>query len=120
MIRPVNVVPMKARLFRSVGDEARLAVLEALVGREHRVGDLVQITGQSQSSVSTHLSALHTAGLVARRQDGRQVWYSLAHASVEALLQTAEDVVLAASEDAYACTSPCCNPSEEFPGLSPD
>jgi len=113
MIRPVNVVPLKARLFRSVGDEGRLAILEALIGRELSVSDLVNLTGQSQSSVSTHLSALHVAGLLTRRQDGRHVWYGLAHRSVEVLLQTAEEVVLAASEDAYACTSPCCNPNGE-------
>jgi ArsR family transcriptional regulator, cadmium/lead-responsive transcriptional repressor len=110
MIRPVNIVPLKARLFRSVGDEGRLAILEALVGNEQSVGDLVHLTGQSQSSVSTHLSALHAAGLLTRRQDGRHVWYGLAHRSVEALLEAAEEVVLAASVEAYACTSPCCNP----------
>ena len=110
MIRPVHVVPMKAKLFRSVADEGRLAVLEELIDREQRVGDLVQATGQSQSSVSTHLAALYTAGLLSRRQDGRQVWYALANDAVERLLGAAEEIVLTASEEAYACMSPCCNP----------
>ncbi|MPZ14847.1 MAG: metalloregulator ArsR/SmtB family transcription factor [Chloroflexi bacterium] len=110
MIRPVNVIPLEARLFRSMGDEGRLAVLEALVPAEQRVADLVHMTEQSQSTVSTHLAALHAAGLVARRQDGRQVWYGLARPSVTTLLDAAEEVVLAASGETYACTSPCCSP----------
>jgi ArsR family transcriptional regulator len=110
MIRPVHVVPMKAKLFRSVADEGRLAVLEALIGREQSVGDLVHATGQSQSSVSTHLAGLYAAGLLSRRQDGRQVWYALSNGAVERLLEAAEEIVLAASEEAYACMSPCCNP----------
>jgi DNA-binding transcriptional ArsR family regulator len=112
MIRPVNSIPMKARLFRAVGDEGRLTVLEAVAAGQQRVSDLVQTTAQSQSTVSTHLAALHAAGVVTRRQEGRTTWYELAHPAVGQLLQAAEEVVLAASEGAYACASPCCNPPE--------
>jgi len=66
MIRPVQLVPLEARLFRSLGDEGRLAIVETLVPTEQRVSDLVQSTHLSQSTVSTHLSALHGAGLVAK------------------------------------------------------
>ncbi len=108
MIRPINLVPMKARLFRSIGDEGRLTVLEALLDGERRVLELAQDTGQSQSTVSTHLALLHSAGLVNRRQDGRQVVYRLGDASIERLLEVGEDVVLATSAQEFACTSPCC------------
>jgi DNA-binding transcriptional ArsR family regulator len=84
MIRPIDIIPAKARLFRSVGDEGRL------------------------SAVSTHLAALNAAGLVSRRAAGREAWYALAHPTVGALLDAAEDVVIAASGETYACTSPCC------------
>ncbi len=110
MIRPIQLVPLEARLFRSLGDEGRLAIVETLVPTEQRVSDLVQTTHLSQSTVSTHLSALHGAGLVARRPEGRQVWFGLAHPSVGTLLDAAEEVVVAASEGSYACVSPCCNP----------
>lgn len=111
MIRPVNLIPAKAKLFRSVGDEGRLTLLEALVGGEQRVTDLGEQTHQLQSTVSTHLSALHSAGLVTRQQDGRHVRYSLTHPSVATLLAAAEEVVLVTSGQEYACASPCCNPS---------
>ena len=35
MIRPINLVPVKARLFRSIGDEGRLTVLEVDAGVAH-------------------------------------------------------------------------------------
>ena len=108
MIRPINLVPMKARLFRSIGDEGRLTILEALLGGERRVLELAQDTAQSQSTVSTHLALLHGAGLVSRRQDGREVVYRLADATIERLLQAGEDAVLASSAQEFACMSPCC------------
>ncbi len=110
MIRPVHLIPLQARLFRSMSDEGRLAALESVVGSgEVRVSELVERIGQTQSTVSTHLSALYAAGLVARRTEGRQVRYSLAHPAVVTLLDASEQVVVAASEQEYACASPCCN-----------
>jgi DNA-binding transcriptional ArsR family regulator len=113
MIRPVDITPAKARLFRSVGDEGRLTILEALSAGERRVTDLAEQTGQSQSAVSTHLGALHNAGLVVRRPVGREAWYALAHPTVAALLDAAEAAVVAASGESYACVSPCCSPPLE-------
>lgn len=109
MIRPVQAGTLKARLFRSLADERRLAILACLCQGEQRVGDVVSATALSQSTVSTDLSALHAAGLVSRRADGRQVWYTLAHPSVLRVLEAAEEVVLAALAEAYACASPCCS-----------
>ena len=108
MIRPINLIPAKARLFRSISDEGRLSLLEELVEGERRVADLTLDTGQSQSTVSTHLSVLLSAGLVLRQQDGRQVIYRLADPSVEALLKAGENFVVATSAQEFACTSPCC------------
>jgi len=110
MIRPVNLVPHKARLFRSLGDEGRLAVLETLLDGEQRVTDLAVQTGQAQSTISTHLAALHAAGLIARDQAGREVHYRLAGPSVVALLDAGEAAVLATYAEDFTCSSPCCNP----------
>src|SRR3954453_4839106 len=110
MIRPVNMVPAKARLFRSMGDEGRLTVLEALISHEQRVADLVTATGLSQSTVSTHLAALHAAGLATRRQEARSVWYGPAHNAIGRMLDASEELVVAASDQTYACSSPCCDP----------
>jgi DNA-binding transcriptional ArsR family regulator len=110
MIRPIDIIPAKAKLFRSVDDEGRLALLAELGAGERRVSDLVEKTGQSQSLVSTHLAALHAAGLVARRTAGREVWYGWSCPTVGALLHAGEDIVIAASSESYACVNPCCSP----------
>jgi ArsR family transcriptional regulator len=110
MIRPIDFIPAKAKLFRSVGDEGRLTILEALGSGERRVTDLAEETRQSQSAVSTHLAALHAAGLVVRRAAGREAWYAFAYPTVSALLGAAEEIVMAVSDENYACVSPCCSP----------
>ena len=108
MLRPTNSLAPVARLFRALGDEPRLAVLQALEQGEQRVSDLAERLGTPQSSVSTHLATLHAAGAVTRRADGRSVFYGFADPSVERLLRSAQDVVIASLQDAYACTQPCC------------
>ena len=121
MIRPVNLIPAKAKLFRAVADEGRLTILEALVAGDQRVSDLSESTRQPQPTVSTHLSALSSAGLVARQQEGRAVRYRLTHGSVAALLSAAEEVVLITSGQEYACVSPCCNPPQgTLPAAGPE
>jgi DNA-binding transcriptional ArsR family regulator len=113
MIRPVHVPPLKARLFRSLGDEARLVTLEALIPGEQRVTDLVQSVGQPQSALSTHLATLQAAGLVVRRPAGREAWWGVAHPAVVTVLDSAEEVVVAATGESYACVSPCCSPAAD-------
>ncbi|MBI4214314.1 MAG: winged helix-turn-helix transcriptional regulator [Chloroflexi bacterium] len=108
MLRPTNGLAMEARLFRALGDEPRLVVLQELESCEQRVSDLADRLAIAQSSVSTHLATLHAAGAVARRAAGRSVYYGFAHPSVGTLLGSAHEVVLASLQDAVACTQPCC------------
>lgn len=108
MLRPTNGLTMEARLFRALGDEPRLAVLQELESGEQRVSDLADRLAIAQSSVSTHLATLHAAGAVARRVAGRSVYYGFAHPSLGALLSSAHEVIVASLEDAIACTQPCC------------
>jgi ArsR family transcriptional regulator len=81
------------RLNRSVevlsllGDESRLRLCVLLLERELCVGDLVKITGISQSRVSTHLGRLREAGVVRDRRQGVQSFYTLALAGLPEALQ---------------------------------
>lgn len=113
MLRPTNVIPMKARLFRALGDEGRLAILESLLDGEQRVSDLVDALALSQSSISTHLAGLRSVGVVARRTEGRSAYYGPADPGVADLLRVAETVILAQIMEEYACAQACCQPSEE-------
>lgn len=76
-----------------LGDENRLRLCALLAERELCVGDLVRVTGISQSRVSTHLGRLREAGFLRDRRHGTQVFYALAAdglpASVRSLLDEA-------------------------------
>lgn len=77
------------RLFKVLGDEARLRTLEMLVGREACVSELAEASGEQISTVSHRLRLLRAEGLVLRRRDGRHIYYSLADRHVFELIQNA-------------------------------
>ncbi|MCW2288740.1 DNA-binding transcriptional ArsR family regulator [Leucobacter luti] len=90
-----------AHLFQSFSDPSRLVILQHLQLGEHRVVDLTQHLGLSQSTVSKHLASLKDAGLVTSRPEGRASVYSLRHsqellelfAAAERLLALTGDIV---------------------------
>lgn len=63
--------------FRVLSDAMRLKILHNLRDGELSVSDLVAATGASQPNVSKHLSILRSAGLVKRRQEGNQAYFSI-------------------------------------------
>jgi SAM-dependent methyltransferase/biotin operon repressor len=84
-------------MFNLLGDESRLRLCALLRERELCVSDLVQVTGISQSRVSTHLGRLREAGVVRDRRQGAQSFYTLALASLpEAIQALLDEATLAA------------------------
>lgn len=65
-----------------LAEETRLAVLELLMERPMRVGELGERLGVEQSLLSHHLRVLRDADLVAARRDGKGVTYELAEGVV--------------------------------------
>jgi len=63
--------------FHAVADANRRAMLDFLAQGEAPVGALVEHAALSYSAVSQHLAVLLGAGLVRRRQEGRQRLYRL-------------------------------------------
>jgi len=77
------------RLFRALGDETRLRLLEQLRGGEQCVCDLTDELEASQPRLSFHLKTLKDAGLVTDRKEGRWVYYAInpdAFATLERVL----------------------------------
>ncbi len=97
---------IQARLFRGLGDQSRLALLQALREGERTVGELVALTGLRQSNVSGHLACLRACGLVEPRQEWRNVYYRLAGPHVEHLFQATDLVLAAVADHIAACTRP--------------
>ena len=84
---PDEILGRMAAKFRTLADSTRLAILRALMGGEKNVGTVVAETGQSQANVSKHLKMLADAGMVRRRKEGLQVFYSLGDPLVEDLCE---------------------------------
>jgi len=96
-------IARKAKLFRSLAEPSRLAIVEALRCGERNVSELVDVTGLSQSNVSNHLACLLDCGLVVRETRGRYSIYSMADRGLEALLAEAEVVAAGAGSGFDAC-----------------
>src|SRR5215468_8844392 len=76
-----------ARLFKALGDPARVKILNLLVtgGEGACVCDLTETLGLSQPTVSHHLKKLTEAGLLERRQTGTSACYALDSGAAEKL-----------------------------------
>ncbi len=82
-----------------LGDESRLRLCALLRERELSVGELVRVTGISQSRVSTHLARLRDGGFVRDRRDGQHTFYAL---SVDTIPKTARALL----DDATTSSDP--------------
>jgi len=69
--------PTTTDAFNAVAEPRRRQILDALVGGELSVNDLVARLRLAQPQVSKHLRVLREVGLVDARSDGRQRIYRL-------------------------------------------
>lgn len=74
----LRVLTQRAEVFKALGHEDRLRIVEQLADGERCVCELVDAVGSSWSTVSRHLSVLKEAGIVADEKRGLQVFYRLA------------------------------------------
>jgi ArsR family transcriptional regulator len=92
MTVPTRSLDEALRLFRALGDETRLRLLERLRGGEQCVCDLTDELETSQSLLSFHLRTLKDAGLVTDRRQGRWVYYTLNAEALDAAARLVEDL----------------------------
>lgn len=74
--KEMDAAVYKAGILKALAHPVRIRLFEALADGEKTVGDLVRITGEKDANTSRHLSVLKSAGLVAARKDGLNVYYS--------------------------------------------
>lgn len=72
-----RVYEVAAELFALMSTPLRLRIISALCQGEKNVGALVEQVGGSQPNLSQHLATLYRAGILAKRREGNQVWYSV-------------------------------------------
>lgn len=67
-----------ARYFSMLGEPTRLRILHSICQEEKCVGDIIAATGISQTNASRHLGLMYQSGILARRREGNQIFYSVA------------------------------------------
>ncbi|MFC3607603.1 ArsR/SmtB family transcription factor [Stutzerimonas tarimensis] len=83
-----NSAGAACQLLKALGNPDRLLLLCQLVERERSVGELEQLLGIVQPTLSQQLAVLRREGLVTTRRDGKQVYYRIASEPALAVLQT--------------------------------
>ena len=66
-----------AKVFKALGDESRLRIVEALAERTCCVCDLAKALGISQPTLSHHLKILRETGLVRGEKEGQAIFCTL-------------------------------------------
>src|SRR5512138_766985 len=90
------------RLFKVLGDENRLRILQALEQGERSVSEILETTGLAQTLASFHLRTLREAGVVTTERKGPFIFYSLADASLPNLLEACSRYAATISESRRA------------------
>ncbi|MDL0134914.1 winged helix-turn-helix transcriptional regulator [Halobacterium sp. GSL-19] len=93
---PKQDVAGQAAVFKALGNEDRLRILEALRDSECCGCELQVVLDAPQSTVATHLRKLKEVGLVKSRKKGKWSYYRIADTAVFELL----DLAHAIQEDA--------------------
>jgi len=90
----VPISEVKAELFRSLANPARIRILEVLADGEHSVGELQPLVEIESSHLSQQLGVLRRAGLVTARREGTSVRYSIDDPQLVELLALAKQMLL--------------------------
>ncbi len=77
-----EALQLVAARFKVLSDPMRLRILQVLEGGESSVSALTESVESTQPNVSKHLKTMQDAGLLARRQEGNTVYYSIADPTV--------------------------------------
>ena len=81
-----------ADFLKALSHESRLLILCQLSDGEKHVGELEDVLGIRQSTVSQQLARLRLEGLIDFRRDGKQVYYSLASDDVRKVIKLLVDI----------------------------
>jgi DNA-binding transcriptional ArsR family regulator len=92
-----------AKFFRGLGDPTRVKIVQLLLERPRKVGELVSILGSPQGRVSSHLGCLRWCGFVESVREGRNVMYRVSDPRVKALLANAQELLQQNAQRIASC-----------------
>lgn len=88
-----------ADYFSVMSEPMRLKIIHAICRSERTVTEIVGETGATQSNVSRHLNLMYRHGLLNRRRDGNQIYYSMADDTMIELCRSACNRIAAQIDD---------------------
>ncbi len=68
---------MNSIIFKALGNDTRLKIIEMLMIKEHNVSDLTKVSGKDQTTVSRHLANLKEARIISQKRIGRNKIYAI-------------------------------------------
>ena len=83
---------MNSTIFKSLGNETRLKIVETLMIKEHNVTDLTSISSKDQTTVSRHLATLLNAGIIGQKRIGRNIFYRIINTKMKEWLESTIDI----------------------------
>lgn len=89
--RPDKAFRRAVDLFKALGDERRLRTLELLSRGEACASEIAATFDEPLSTVSHRMKLLETHGFVARRREGRHMYFALLDEHVSELIRNALD-----------------------------
>lgn len=67
---------------KTISNPRRQAIIDAIRDKSLTVTEIVHKTGLPQSNISQHLSLLRSKGIVNRKRDGNNIYYSIANRKI--------------------------------------
>ena len=83
---------MNSTIFKALGNETRLKIVETLMIKEHNVTDLTSISSKDQTTVSRHLATLLNAGIIGQKRIGRNIFYRIINTKMKEWLELTIDI----------------------------
>ncbi|POH31855.1 MULTISPECIES: metalloregulator ArsR/SmtB family transcription factor [Sinorhizobium] len=81
-----------AALLKTLANQNRLMIVATLADGERSVGQLEEMLGIHQPTLSQQLTVLRETGIVATRRDAKQIFYRLAEERAVRLITALQDI----------------------------
>ncbi|MBZ5665405.1 MAG: metalloregulator ArsR/SmtB family transcription factor [Acidobacteriia bacterium] len=90
-----EILERQVLICKAFANSTRLHILDLLGKRDWSAAEIQQELGISKANLSQHAMVLRSAGVVVRRREGKQVYFSLAMPEVKKACQLIQHVLRA-------------------------
>ncbi len=97
----------RAKIIKALAHPSRLFIVEELQKKERSVGELADMIGSDQSTISKHLSILKTEGLVFDERQGTTILYHLKCPCILSFIGCVEEVLEMKTQEHVDMMSSC-------------